>query len=175
VFRNTQLNSLHNFHIVKSDKILTTKIPRVFDRLEEISKYPEKLCQIAFNSVLSELLIEIYNICSITDIVESDFPASDRIASVIDYINLNLSEDLSLDKIAKEFYISKFYLSKIFKANTGSAIGDFIIKKRLVYAKHLINGGSTPGNACIQSGFSDYSSFYKNYKKYFGVSPSNSL
>jgi AraC-like DNA-binding protein len=169
---DTLINSLQNFNILRGRDIKKSQIDALFNEIPNFMAYTNDLRRIGCISILSRLMLEISGVHEICLAPVPESPSNERVASIIEYINDNLSEDLSLDKISSKFFISKFYLSRIFKQNTGSSIGDFIIKKRLVLAKRLMIGGSTPGNACIQSGFSDYSSFYKSYKKYFGTPPS---
>jgi len=166
------ISSLRNSSIIRCEDVRKTRILSLFDQLNRYLSYEDDLKRIACISVLSQLMLEISEAgASFTD-QNVGSPANDRVASMIEFINDHLTEDLSLDRIASEFFISKFHMSRIFKESTGSSIGDFIIKKRLVLAKRLIFGGATPSSACIQSGFVDYSSFFKHYKKYFGFAPS---
>lgn len=169
------IEQLENFIIIKGKDINQTRIPDIFHEICEYIDRPDFLRRIACISFLSRLLLEINSVIDRSVLPEYDSLSNERVASVIEFINNNLTEELSLDRIASEFYISKYYLSRIFKASTGSSVGDFIIKKRLVLARRLIIGGTTPGSACTQSGFSDYSSFYKSYRKYFSVPPSGSV
>lgn len=90
---------------------------------------------------------------------------------IISYINRNLSGDISLDRICHEFYISKPQLCRIFKKATGSTVWDYITVKRLVNARGLIQAGTPPTKAFAESGFNDYSVFYRAYRKKYGVSP----
>ena len=88
-------------------------------------------------------------------------------------INSNLENDLSIDTIASNFFISKYYLMRKFKSQIGSSIHNYIIQKRLILAKSLISEGLTMSNVCSKCGFNDYSSFVRAFKKVYGVSPSN--
>ena len=166
------IDAISRFGAVNGKIVAESSIPALFTDLDRFIDDHSETRRIACISILSRLMIDISKLCaeSQAPVYESD--TSERVASVIEYINKNLTDDLSLDMIASEFFVSKYYLSRIFKESTGSSIGDFIIKKRLVLARRLIVGGSTPGNACIQSGFADYSSFYKSYRKHFGLPPS---
>lgn len=90
---------------------------------------------------------------------------------MVAYINENLAEDLTLDRLAEVCYISKSYLSHQFKQYTGLSIYQFIIKKRLTVARNMIQEGTPVTEACMTCGFSDYSNFHRSFKKEFGVSP----
>ncbi|WP_026892932.1 helix-turn-helix domain-containing protein [Lacrimispora aerotolerans] len=91
--------------------------------------------------------------------------------NLCDYINNHLSEDLSLDKLASFFYSSKYHISHVFKDNMGISIHQYIIKKRLNASKNGILSGIPFTELYHQYGFSDYTSFYRAFKKEFGLSP----
>lgn len=90
---------------------------------------------------------------------------------IIKYINNNISNNITLDGICREFYISKPQLCRIFKSATGCTVWEYITVKRLVYAKALIAQGIQPTAAYSKCGFNDYSVFYRAYRKRYGVSP----
>lgn len=166
------LSSLSDFGIIKGRDLRLTPVLEIYKRIERIFDYEGQIQRIYLNGAVSELLINISEILKTKDLINPQRSPDNKISDIIGYINENLTGDLSLDIISKNFFISKFHLSRLFKETTGSTIGNFIIKKRLLLAKRLIYGGCTAMTACYQSGFTDYSSFYKSYKKYFKAPPS---
>ena len=102
-----------------------------------------------------------------------DIQYDKTIEGVLNYINSNLENDLSLDTIASEFFISKYYLMRKFKNQIGSSIHNYVVQKRLILARSLISDGLSMSSVCSRCGFNDYSSFVRAFKKVYGVSPSN--
>lgn len=91
--------------------------------------------------------------------------------SIISYINENLSGDLSLETISRIIHLSPSQINRIFKKITGTSIHDYILSKRLILFQEKLSSGKTATIASQECGFKDYSSFYRLYKKRFGVSP----
>ena len=94
-----------------------------------------------------------------------------KVVELLQYINRNLTTDLNIDDLAARFYISKYYMMRLFKAETGYTIGNYINYKRLLLAKELISSGQPITQACYDCGFKNYSTFSRAYKSHFGESP----
>ncbi len=94
-----------------------------------------------------------------------------RVAPILDYIRDNLSEPLSLDQIASQFFISKHYLCRVFKAATGFSVMEYIIYSRVLRARQLLQEGTSVQQAGELSGFSDNSHFIRTFGHLTGVTP----
>ena len=97
------------------------------------------------------------------------------IRNAIDYINLHLTEDLTVQSIANDLNISSSRLSHLFKEYTGSSIWRYVMAKRLVLARSLLLEGKSVIDACYESGFRDYAHFNKTFSKAFLISPGKFL
>lgn len=106
------------------------------------------------------------------------FPAASgsnrQVLGALSYINTHLSEDLSIDRIAGACYLNRSYLMHLFRRETGYTLGSYITEKRLFAARTMIQSGSPVTVACLQSGFSSYTAFYRAYRKKFGEPPKDS-
>lgn len=94
-----------------------------------------------------------------------------KIIDILEYINEHITEDLAIDHIANTFYISKYYMMRLFKQETGYTIGNYISQKRLLLAKELILSGVPSTQACFDCGYKDYSAFSRAYRGQFEESP----
>lgn len=97
---------------------------------------------------------------------------NEKVLAILDYVGEHLCENLSIDLIANKFYISKYYMMRLFKQETGYTLGQYISQKRLLLAKELLSSGVPGTQVCYDCGFKDYSTFSRAYKQLFGVTPS---
>lgn len=108
------------------------------------------------------------------DFIETDL-CNSKVVDILNFINKNLTSDLDIESLAKTFYISKYYMMRLFKSETGYTIGSYINHKRLLLAKELILNGTPITQACFDCGFKDYSTFSRAYKTLFHESPRESM
>lgn len=167
-----ELASQNNSHLLRPSSTMHLFISNLFKSLVDTDSDDSFGNSLLQKSYITTLLIYLNRISSenLYEIeYESDYDPI--INAIIQYINDNLHESISLDDIANEFYLSKYHLCRIFKKNVGLTIYQYIMKKRLIIAKSLLISGSSVRSAYINSGFSDYSNFLKSFKNEFGVSP----
>ena len=96
---------------------------------------------------------------------------SELIQKALRYIGENLNSQITLESVAAQFYISKYYLSHAFTKEVGVSIYRYIMMRRLMMARQLLLAGEPAGQVCRSCGFSDYTSFYRAFKSEYGVSP----
>lgn len=96
-----------------------------------------------------------------------------KIQTIISYINEHLADNLTVDVLANIVFISKFYLMRKFKADTGYGIHQYIRSKRLLLARDLLKTDRTITQICHETGFADYSTFSRAFKEMFHCSPRN--
>lgn len=94
-----------------------------------------------------------------------------KIQNILAYINQHLAEPLSVDALAAHAYMSKFYLMRKFKADTGYGIHQYIRSKRLLLARDLLKTDLPITQISAEVGFADYSTFSRAFKEMFQCSP----
>lgn len=96
------------------------------------------------------------------------------VEQILSYFEEHYNEKISLDQISENMYLSTFYISRIFKSETGEAPIRHLINIRLEKAKALLEEG---WNGNVQEiaaavGYDDAYHFSKLFKKKYGISPS---
>lgn len=137
----------------------------------EIQKSFEVADNLLIKPYLTILLIHLYNKCINAENTTNETKPENIISHIILYINENLNQDLNLDLLSNLFFVSKFHLIRKFKEYTNTTVGQYITSKRIIYAKALMQQGFSAIDASQQSGFNNYSNFYKAFIKETGLSP----
>ena len=90
---------------------------------------------------------------------------------IIEYINAHLTEIKTMDDIADALFFSKSYLSHLFKKETNIGIMEYVRTKKVVRAHTIIESGEKPTEIYAECGFSNYPSFFRAYRAFYGFSP----
>jgi AraC-like DNA-binding protein len=93
------------------------------------------------------------------------------IDGIIEYIANHLEEEIKIDDLAELFFLSKFHLCREFKNNTGTTLHRYIVQKKLIHAKELILEHLPITEVYQQSGFGDYSNFFRAFRNEYNMTP----
>lgn len=147
----------------------------IYSYLEQLEKHckvssPES--PIMIKSIFVQMLLSINQILmSHTDLTHEALENNNKVSSILNYINKNFQKKITLDLLQDLFFINKYYLSHFFKKSTGFTVLEYITYKRIMMAKELLENNIPVLEVAAAVGFSDYSNFYKSFKKIVGMSP----
>ncbi len=100
--------------------------------------------------------------------------SSALLSDVTAYIQSHFREpELSVGSVAQQFYVSREHLSRVFKNHTSESISHYITDLRMQEFRYGLLMGKNVLPACLESGFSDYSSFVKTFRKLYGITPAD--
>lgn len=92
----------------------------------------------------------------------------DRITA---YVEGHYADAMTIGALAKEFFVSSSTISHLFQQKLGVSFYRYVTQRRLIAAKTLIEKGTLLENVAMQTGFQDYSGFYRAFKQEYGISP----
>ena len=159
-------------YILRAEDVCRWGLRDLFERINASASVADAqvreklyLCQ------LGELLLTVKHVAgSSRELVPS--ASSAFISGVTAYIQEHFREpELNVVGIAQQFYVSREHLSRTFKSYTGENISHYIIELRMQEFRYGLVVGKSVLEACLASGFSDYSSFVKSFRKLYGITP----
>jgi len=169
-----QKASDRSYNLVRLNSSLQEKLKDVLFELEASARSEAFGKDILTQALFQEFMVYLNRIFLEKQYIfdKKSYSYDSQIANILKYINHHLGEDLSVDALASRHYISKYHLMRKFKEETGYTLHNYVINKRLLQARTLISEGTPILKAAHESGFAEYSTFARDYRKQFGKAPS---
>lgn len=163
-----------SFNLVRADSALQERLKDLLPEIEQTLQNEHFGDPVLRNALFTQFMIYINRIFLRTSSSpdKKTYSSDTQVEQLLKYINRNLSENLSIDQLANRFFFSKYHMMRKFKNETGYTIHNYITSKRLLMARSLISQGIPVMKAAQASGFHDYTTFVRAYKKQFGKAPS---
>lgn len=157
--------------ILKSSSEEAWRMLSILNRLESAYHEPPSYgSDLLHRAYITELLVCIGRMFNKAK-GETPADSSQRINQIKRYITEHYASELTLERLAAEFFISKCHLAREFKRHTGLTVHAYLTKVRLTAAKELLRKNETTAMICSQCGFRDSSSFFRAFKQEYHVTP----
>ncbi len=85
------------------------------------------------------------------------------------FIEANLTERITVERLARAAHLSTYHFSRLFRESTGQSPHRFIVSRRLARAREMIRAGAALGEAALRSGFSSQSHLHRHFRREYGV------
>lgn len=166
-----------NYNLVRLNSALQEKMKDILFELETSTKSDGYGKEILTQSLFLQFMVYLNRIFLEKQYIfdKKSYTFDSQIANILQYINHNLKEDLSVETLAAKYYVSKYHLMRKFKEETGYTLHNYIVNKRLLMARTLISEGMPVLKAAQESGFAEYSTFSRAYRRQFKTSPSEKV
>lgn len=153
------------------------QITRLFSELISASNGEAFGRELLCRSLAASLLVHLNRIARGTadSAVLDEIHVSPLVQQVSSYLDAHIDEAISLDAVAQAVFLSKYYLERKFKEETGASIYQMLLQKRMIRARNLMREGFPLMQVAMRCGFADYSGFYKAFRSAYGVSPRDYL
>ena len=122
-------------------------------------------------SILNEFLIIFYVDAEHKVLEKKDMPP--LIKKAMDYINENINQPLNIETIAAHLFVSRSYLNHLFKHFLNTGVMQYVRIKKMCEARKLLKNGITAIQAATLLGYTNYSTFLRNYRTEFMENPIN--
>ena len=166
-----------SYNLIRLDSDTQEKLKQLLYELEAALKDEKFGSELLGSALFTQFMVYVNRIFLEKQYIYDahSYSSDSQIEELLRYINHNLTEDLSIETLARKYYLSKYHMMRKFKEETGYTVHNYIISKRLLLARTKISEGTPILKASQLSGFSDYTTFSRAYKKQFGTAPSQTL
>lgn len=157
----------------KQRQIIYEKLNQIY--LRSLEDEAEDLKALTVHGIFIDFLYTLRQFAPFNTYTNEPFKdqVSQKIYSIVTYIHNHFSEELTLDFLSKEFYISPYYLSHQFKDVTGYTLTQYIQMTRIRNVQYmLLNSRKKISSLAEECGFTSFSQFNRIFQKYCSQSPS---
>lgn len=158
---------------VSTDGGTAAILKNLFTRLERSELEKEEFAAPLFErNMLSLMIVTILRAC-----IRSEFEKTRKghrqfvLDDLFAYIHRHLSEELTLERLEKVFFVSRYHICREFKKQTGQTLHSYITKNRLRMCKKYIIEGTPITEVYKMAGFGGYNHFFRAFKKEYGMTP----
>lgn len=159
-------------HVIKLTPNLSAEIKKRLDILiTECEERPE-LWTIRAALYVTDILLLLYRDNADTFSRNKDSSATHTVIKIQEYIAQNYKREILLKDLADKYFISEFYLSRLFKEVTGYGFKEYLILYRLNEAKKLLcSTNLSVADICHAVGYSNVNHFIRIFRQHEGMSP----
>ena len=161
--------------VISSSSVVSWEIRAFFEQMDLIQNVKNKstmkvLCENMLRTLFIYFIESMYNQSS------QQFSKNPLVEQAILYIQDRFTDPtLTVYDIAEHSFTSREHLSRLFKRYTMESIHSYVTELRMQHFHQKLSEGKSIIESCIDSGFSDYSSFTRSFKRIHGMSPSQYL
>lgn len=155
-------------------KVITSLISEIVTEYQKKEPYYELMIKSKLLTVITYLIRQ----CNLKTVSDYDVIVKrntiDRLQRILEYINENFDQNITMDSCAKKFFMNPSYFSDYFKKNIGINFLEYLAKVRVAEAIRLLNENKANSTeVAFICGFNNTVSFYNAFKKITGVNPSD--
>ncbi|MGF7145800.1 AraC-like DNA-binding protein [Anaerotaenia torta] len=160
-------------HRISLDKNQQQRFMYYIHKITSLSGYAEDVLErIAITELMVFFNKEFHATQQNENLTEDfNYQYDQQVNDILEYINQNIGEPLTIQQLADHFFLSKSFICRIFKQSTGTTVNKYLTARRISIAKALLSEGASVNEVYEQCGFLDYSTFLKAFTKTVGLSP----
>lgn len=138
-------------------------LQKICDKLETGETFDEMTAKGHVLALLGELFADVSFADALGDV--------DTMKRILHYCTEHYVDPISLEKIAKDLYLNKYYVSHLFHERMQISFKDFINKLRVEYSCELLEEGMSVTDAAYASGFLSVRTYNRAFSKFIKMAP----
>ena len=164
--------TLPPLYTVCADAVCRWGLRELIERINSTASVTDPLLRgYLYRCQIGELMLTVEHIVRTSRSV-APMASNALVTDVTAFIQEHFREpELNVASVAQQFYVSREHLSRVFKNYTSESISHYITDLRMQEFRYGLLMGKNILPACMESGFSDYSSFIKSFRKLYGITP----
>ena len=162
---------MHELTVLDSEACRKWDFKGLFIRMAQSQELSDSIRDIVFEAQVAEMLLLI---TQATGSGQTAAPSSTSVlvARAVAYLQAHYQDPtLTTAQLAQKLYASREHLSRAFKECTMESIHNYLTYLRMQHCRKALEEGVSVLNACTESGFPDYSSFLKTFRRLYGITP----
>ena len=165
-------NNFPSLYILRAEDVCRWGLRELLERINATASVTDSdLRDQLYRCQIGELMLTIEHVVRTSQSVAPS-ASSALISGVTAYILEHFRDpELNVAGIAQQFYVSREHLSRCFKSYTNESIRHYITDLRMQEFRYGLVTGKNVLDACLASGFSDYSSFVKTFRNLYDITP----
>ena len=165
IFKDFLSHDLGKNNLIVPNLEAKERLLNVYKELREASDRDDRLEQFRMTLEMLSIFKRFINVTA-----ESQ-PFPNLLNDILNDIDENFKTIRTLDYFKERYFISSSTLNRLFKTHLNTTPKTYIESKRLAHSQILLKSGRTVLDACMESGFPDYSNYIRLFKQRFGITP----
>jgi AraC-like DNA-binding protein len=157
--------------IFADDPEIVSLVKGYAERAHDLANPPTRLEMDARAMVLAATIVRYFKTTDHGDHAARRALAAAEVDKILDYIEDNLGEDIGLEELSAVIGVSTNYFSALFKQALGTTPHQYLIGRRIEFAKRLIERGVPLAQAALDAGFSSQQHFSSTFHRVVGCTP----
>lgn len=159
------------FNLIPAELVEKYALDKIFKRMSEACAEPDSSTHLLMLTYAIQMIVQIKRIQE-REIIRYKTPVKNEKSNTIrSFIDHNYEKDITVPDIAEASLMSTAYASRLFKKETGMTIKAYLNLRRVTNAKNLMMEGKRATEIYDKCGFMDYSTFYRAFVKFVGMTP----